>query len=218
MERCTVVNNVNVLIVYIVDKFKKDLYDTSDIVLNENLVKLKQSFKEFYNYDGDLLDEFISNIHKIIISDLKIGKYHYTPKSSEQRLTEFRDNEVKLRIAAEQRANSKNECDRLLYLITKDDISDISCNSPKVRLTNIDCFGTYIDRLTTERVKQYNFNNWDGENKEEDDKHQDYLCSHLILDMCNLLDDTIKYKGYNYIGEKRTFAEHKLIDILKKSK
>ena len=146
------------------------------------------------------------SIVNLTINDLIIGKMHYT-KKEKQSLEQFRDNEIELRIAAEQRAKNKNLIDSLLAKMS----GDVKENNSTPRLTNLNCFSAYMDRLITERIKHYNF---EVENRGSEAAHQELLCTCIHSDIQHMLIE-IKSNGYFYIGEKRTFDEPELIEYLK---
>jgi adenosyl cobinamide kinase/adenosyl cobinamide phosphate guanylyltransferase len=204
------INSLNQLIFKIIDDFKTNQYDESKTnILREQFSK--DIISIFSEANIELVNELSLCIEHLVINDLNIGKTHYTKKDSEQTLQEFRDNEILLRIAAEQRAKNKNKIDELLHQISLKPTQ----NKSKIRLTNIDCFSAYLDRLITEKIKKYNF---DKENKNEVSEHQEILCNYINNDIIYLFNDIINNGHYNFIGEKRTFDEKILIENLKKAK
>tara|TARA_R110002020_G_scaffold25813_2_gene83557 strand:- start:5267 stop:5857 length:591 start_codon:yes stop_codon:yes gene_type:complete len=182
------VENINKLIEETIDSFKKDK--------KNDINSFKNIFKLYFDTTSKTSEEMVIAIYNLTINDLVIGKTHYTKKSG-LTMEDFRKNEMYLRVASEERATNKNKIDSLLQLIAqKDNINNI----PK-RLTNINCFSAYLDRLVTERIKKYNFN---LDNRESDVKHQIFL-SKLIMEEINNMFDEIKINGYHYVGEKRSF-------------
>jgi len=197
---------INTLITQLIKNFKEDLL-IDDLIKNE----LITSFINYFECDISLAEEISQNISELTINDLLIGKAHYTKKAN-QTLQEFKNNEITLRIAAEKRANNKNNIDNILENIG----NTFKTNSVliKPRLTNLTSFSAYIDRLITERIKQYNFS---IENKIPELQHQEKLSNLILEDIDNLLKE-VKQFGYFYIGEKRTFDEKDIITNLKKAK
>ena len=113
-------------------------------------------------------------------------------------------NEARLRQANESRGRMKNEIDRLLEAVTGTPEKDSN-----KRVTNIDSFSALMDRLSTERIKEYNFKH--KQNKLEEAEHQANVVD-VILDKILLLFNEVNYYGgYDYVSEKRTFDENKLI-------
>ena len=82
------------------------------------------------------------------------------------------------------------------------------------RLTNLTSFSAYMDRLVTERIKQYNFT---LENRLDEIRHQEMLSDFILNDIETLLKDA-RHFGYFYVGEKRTFDENEIIENLKVAK
>jgi len=197
--------DLDLIINDVIKLFKTDNSNYS-IINKENLVN---AFKNVYLCNNEIPSLLVDSIINLTISDLIIGKMHYTKKEN-QSIIQFRDNEIELRIAAEQRAKYKNLIDS--YLKTISGKVDTDIKTP--RLTNLNCFSAYIDRLITERIKHYNFK---LDDKYDESAHQELLCKYIHDDMIYILID-VKSNGYFYIGEKRTFDEPKLIEYLKSAK
>ena len=78
-----------------------------------------------------------------------------------------------------------------------------------MRITNIDAISALFDRLVTEKIKFYFF---EKQKKDVEAKHQRKVIDEIKLKLEELLIETYKSKKYEYISEKRTFDEAKLID------
>jgi hypothetical protein len=83
-----------------------------------------------------------------------------------------------------------------------------------IRITNIDSFSAYIDRLITERIKEYHFKN--KQNKLNEALHQVEIIKIILYKIVNLLEEINVQNGYAYIGEKRTFDEEKITNDVNK--
>lgn len=148
--------------------------------------------------------ELVECIGTLTVNDLDVGDAYYTKTDGEPSLKKFMVNEARLRQANESRGRMKNEIDRLLEVVT-----GAPDNDSNKRVTNIDSFSALMDRLSTERIKEYNFRN--KQNKLEEAEHQANVVD-VILDKVLLLFNEINYYGgYDYVSEKRTFDENKLI-------
>lgn len=77
-----------------------------------------------------------------------------------------------------------------------------------MRVTNIDTISALFDRLITERIKEYNFNK---QGKLEEAAHQRGVVVEIITKLEELLIETYNTGKYEYVGEKRTFDEAKLL-------
>jgi hypothetical protein len=78
-----------------------------------------------------------------------------------------------------------------------------------MRITNIDTISALFDRLITEKIKLYFF---EKQEKDIEAKHQKIVIGEIKIKLEELLSDTYKTKTYDYVSEKRTFDEGKLID------
>tara|TARA_Y100000310_G_scaffold295258_1_gene326418 strand:- start:521 stop:931 length:411 start_codon:yes stop_codon:yes gene_type:complete len=81
----------------------------------------------------------------------------------------------------------------------------------KKRITNIDTLSAFFDRLITERIKWYFFKKDDNFERIE---HQEIIISEIRDKISCLMEECFKERGYNYIGEKRTFNENEITDEL----
>jgi hypothetical protein len=199
------INYLDTMIKYVIELYKNEQPKNEKYELDkQNLIN---AFVELYKCEFTTAEKLVFSIIDLTINDLTIGKTHYT-KKAEQSLEEFRNNEIALRLAAESRARNKNLIDQILFEIA----GDVTQTIP--RLTNLTSFSAYIDRLVTERIKQYNFN---VENRISEYNHQELLSGHICNDIYTLLVSTLE-KGYFYIGEKRTFDEPALIQSLTEAK
>lgn len=77
-----------------------------------------------------------------------------------------------------------------------------------MRITNIDTISALFDRLITERIKEYNFNK---QGKAEEAKHQLGVIAEIRTKLEEVLEETYSTGKYEYVGEKRTFDEAKLL-------
>lgn len=80
-----------------------------------------------------------------------------------------------------------------------------------MRITNIDTFSAYCDRLITERIKWFFFNK-DG--KLELAAHQVKVIEEIKLKMNDVLLEILKEGGYEYLSENRTFNENAIVEEL----
>ena len=78
-----------------------------------------------------------------------------------------------------------------------------------MRITNIDNLSALLDRLITERIKEYNFKK---QGKSEEAIHQRNVISEIKIKLNELFQEVFETKSYDYVGEKRTFDEAKLLD------
>lgn len=191
-------------------------YNNYSSINEDSKQKLKESLKNLYKHTDDyILDKLIENISTLVINDLDIGKAYYTKNDGEPTVEKFIVNELKLRQANESRSKMKNQIDNLLLQITGK-----SSTIENIRVTNVDSFSAYIDRLITERIKEYYFKS--KQNKPDEAVHQDNVAKIILQKITNLLNEINIQQGYEYIGEKRTFDEEKIIEdvnkILKNSK
>ena len=76
-----------------------------------------------------------------------------------------------------------------------------------MRITNIDNLSALLDRLTTERIKEYNF---DKQGKDTEAAHQREVVIEIKLN--ELFREVFETNSYEYVSEKRTFDEVKLLD------
>jgi len=77
-----------------------------------------------------------------------------------------------------------------------------------MRVTNIDTLSALLDRLITERIKEYNF---EKAGNVEHANHQREVISNVLKKLSLLFKQVYMDNNYNYIGERRTFDEKKLI-------
>ena len=78
-----------------------------------------------------------------------------------------------------------------------------------MRVTNIDTLSALLDRLATERIKEYNFNK---QEKFTEAEHQRRVIEEIKVKLTDLFNEVYETKKYDYVGEKRTFDEQKLLD------
>ena len=78
-----------------------------------------------------------------------------------------------------------------------------------MRITNIDNLSALLDRLTTERIKEYNF---DKQGKDTEAAHQREVVIEIKIKLNELFREVFETNSYEYVSEKRTFDEVKLLD------
>ena len=78
-----------------------------------------------------------------------------------------------------------------------------------MRITNIDTLSALLDRLITERIKEYNFSK---QEKPTEAEHQRGVIKEIKIKLISLFNEVYETKKYDYVGEKRTFDEQKLLD------
>jgi hypothetical protein len=196
-----IVTNIDNLIISIIQKYNGDNIDISDNSLRDNLKKI---------YNSELVSKLIEYIITLTINDLDVGKAYYNKTEGELTVKKLMINELKLRQANESRSNMKNQIDKtLLHMSGKS-----SSKTVNIRITNIDSFSAYIDRLITERIKEYHFKN--KQNKLNEALHQVEIIKIILYKIVNLLEEINVQNGYAYIGEKRTFDEEKITNDVNK--
>jgi hypothetical protein len=169
-----------------------------------------------YNEGGTIKDTFIISteltecIIALTTNDLDIGAAYYTKTEGEPTVEKLMVNELKLRQANENRSRMKNKIDSLLLNI----MGPVLMPRYNTRVTNVDSFSAYLDRLATERIKEYYFRN--KQNKLEEASHQAEVIKVILHKINNLFDEIDIQQGYSYIGEKRTFDEGKIITDVNK--
>ena len=77
-----------------------------------------------------------------------------------------------------------------------------------MRVTNIDSLSAYFDRLISEKIKLYFF---EKDGKTDEALHQEAVVKEIRTKLVELFEEGFENHGYQYIGEKRTFDEAKLI-------
>lgn len=200
-----VVVSIDNLIVDIIQK-----YNEGNNAVNEELKQnLKNNLIKIYNSE-DIIEELTECIITLTTNDLDIGHAYYTKSDKEATTEMFLMNELKLRQANESRSKMKNKIDSLLFKI----VGKPSSTKTNIRITNIDTFSAYLDRLSTERIKEYYFTN--KQNKPEEAFHQIKVIGIILQKITKLLDEINIQQGYEYIGEKRTFDEKKIIEDVNK--
>jgi len=196
-----VVTNIDNLIISIIQKYNGDNIDISDNSLRDNLKKI---------YNSELVSKLIEYIITLTINDLDVGKAYYNKTEGELTVKKLMINELKLRQANESRSNMKNQIDEILLHMS----GKSSSKTVNIRITNIDSFSAYVDRLITERIKEYHFKN--KQNKLNEALHQVEIIKIILYKIVNLLEEINVQNGYAYIGEKRTFDEEKITNDVNK--
>lgn len=77
-----------------------------------------------------------------------------------------------------------------------------------MRVTNIDTLSALLDRLICERIKHFFF---DKEGKAEQKDHQEMVIDTIKGKLSELFTEAFEAKCYEYLSEKRTFDENKII-------
>jgi hypothetical protein len=80
-----------------------------------------------------------------------------------------------------------------------------------MRITNIDTLSALLDRLITERIKWYFFTK---DNDEEKAAHQEKVIIEIRDRIAEVYAEVIEPGKYNYLSEKRTFAEQSIVSTL----
>ena len=200
----TLINNLDQLVVNCIENYNKDL----DLPFKSNLKKeLAETLKGLYGNEK-LPEEFLDSLIYLVNNDLDIGDAYYTKTDGEPTLKKFMINEARLRQANESRGRMKNKIDNLFLELVG---SSKKCST---RVTNIDSLSAYFDRLATERIKEYNFKN--KQNKLEEAQHQVGVVREVKQKIKQLFNEVHLSDGYNFVGEKRTFDEVKLIQDVNK--
>jgi hypothetical protein len=185
-----------------------------DIVLDINnlILSIIQNYNEGRTIQSTSItsEELTECIITLTINDLDIGAAYYTKTEGEPTVEKLMVNELKLRQANESRSRMKNKIDSLLLHIR----GQALIPQHNTRVTNIDSFSAYLDRLATERIKEYYFRN--KQNKLEEASHQVEVIKIILQKINHLFDEIDIQQGYSYIGEKRTFDEGKLITDVNK--
>jgi len=78
-----------------------------------------------------------------------------------------------------------------------------------MRITNIDNLSALLDRLATERIKEYNF---EKQGKVLEAKHQRKVVEEIKIKLTELFEEVYQTNSYEHINERRTFDEAKLLD------
>tara|TARA_R110001592_G_scaffold141074_2_gene362355 strand:- start:1021 stop:1662 length:642 start_codon:yes stop_codon:yes gene_type:complete len=193
-------NNLDSYIVSIVKNYNNKEEGVCEVTCREEIIK---AISGMYGKQDTVL-KLIECIETLVINDLDVGDAYYTKTEGEPTLKKFMVNEARLRQANESRGKMKNEIDKLL-----EQIAGIPEGQSNKRVTNIDSFSAYMDRLATERIKEYNFKF--KQNKDTEAYHQVNVVKVVLKKIKGLFNEINLQGGYNYIGEKRTFDEGKLI-------
>jgi len=193
-----ITKNLDDYIVSVVHSYNKDGKDNL-----KAKVEVIKGLSGMYGKEKTVI-KLLECISTLVVNDLDVGDAYYTKTEGEPTLKKFMVNEARLRQANESRGKMKNEIDKLV-----EEIAGIPVGDSNKRVTNIDSFSAYMDRLATERIKEYNFKY--KQNKDTEAYHQVNVVKVVLDKINNLLNEINLQGGYNYIGEKRTFDEGKLI-------
>lgn len=195
--------NIDSFITGIIDRYNGSTNtDHTESIKQE----LAYTFLGIFGTDKEqIVEALLQSIQTLTLNDLDVGDAYYTKTDGEPTLKKFMINESRLRQANENRGRMKNAIDSLL--------SELA-GTPKgahhsIRITNLNSFSAYLDRLCTERIKEYTFRH--KQYKLQEAEHQVFLVKAIIQEIKKLFIEIFKQEGYSFIGEKRTFDEHKLI-------
>ncbi len=81
----------------------------------------------------------------------------------------------------------------------------------ELRITNIDSYSAYCDRLIVERIKHFFF---EKDGKIDLVEHQEKVIEEIKKKMNDLFNEILWKEGYQYISEKRTFNENAIVEEL----
>ena len=200
-------NNLDKFIIDIVDRYNNEVSPPYNTDLK---LELFNALTGMYG-GGLVVDNLLECIFTLVTNDLDVGDAYYTKTDGEPTLKKFMVNEARLRQANESRGRMKNEIDKLLLDLVGPAEDEKKAN---IRVTNIDSLSAYVDRLATERIKEYNFKH--KQNKILEADHQHKVVQVILTKIGDLINEINIQKGYAFIGEKRTFDEKKLIEDVTK--
>ena len=193
------VGNINNFIENIIYNYNEDV--EIDATLKNSI---SNAFEVMFG-DSETSTALVNSIATLVRNDLDVGDAYYTKTDGEPTLKKFMVNEARLRQANESRGRMKNEIDELLGSLV-----GIAEECSNIRVTNIDSFSALMDRLTTERIKRYNF--LYKQNKKVEAAHQEIVIEAVLVKVKELFIQILNEGGYVFVGEKRTFDESKLIE------
>jgi len=81
-----------------------------------------------------------------------------------------------------------------------------------VRVTNIDTLSALFDRLISERIKLYHFENRYTD-KEKEIKHQKSVIREIKYKIEDLFIECVTHNEYEYLEEKRSFGEKRIKEV-----
>jgi hypothetical protein len=81
-----------------------------------------------------------------------------------------------------------------------------------VRVTNIDTLSALFDRLISERIKLYHFENRYTD-KEKEIKHQKSVIREIKYKIEDLFIECVAHNEYEYLEEKRSFGEKRIKEV-----
>lgn len=193
------VDNINNFIENIIRNYNEDV--EIDTALRDSI---SDAFKVMFG-NPDTSIELVNSIATLVRNDLDVGDAYYTKTDGEPTLKKFMVNEARLRQANESRGRMKNQIDELLG-----ELVGTAEKCSNIRVTNIDSFSALMDRLTTERIKRYNF--LYKQNKKPEAAHQEIVIVAVQVKIKELFAQILNEDGYVFVGERRTFDESKLIE------
>lgn len=81
-----------------------------------------------------------------------------------------------------------------------------------MRVTNIDTLSALFDRLISERIKLYHFENRYTD-KEKEIKHQKSVIREIKYKIEDLFIECVAHNEYEYLEEKRSFGEKRIKEV-----
>jgi len=81
-----------------------------------------------------------------------------------------------------------------------------------MRITNIDTLSALFDRLISERIKLYHFENRYTD-KEKEIEHQKSVVKEIKNKIEDLFIECVTQNEYNYLEEKRSFGEKRIKEV-----
>lgn len=81
-----------------------------------------------------------------------------------------------------------------------------------MRVTNIDTLSALFDRLISERIKLYHFENRYTD-KEKEIKHQKSVIREIKYKIEDLFIECVTHNEYEYLEEKRSFGEKRIKEV-----
>jgi len=81
-----------------------------------------------------------------------------------------------------------------------------------MRVTNIDTLSALFDRLISERIKLYHFENRYTD-KDNEIEHQKTVVEQIKNKITTLFTECLSQHGYEYLEEKRSFGEKRISEV-----
>ena len=83
-----------------------------------------------------------------------------------------------------------------------------------MKVTNVDTLSAYFDRLISERIKLYHFENRYVD-KDKEIKHQRKVIKEIKIKILELFLESFEVERYSYLQEKRSFGEKRIKEVKK---